>query len=101
MLDKSLSIIWQLIGCSHCLRVINSVLESATKEDRDSNGLFPNRWVLFRQPTQQNFSEPTNPPVSAFETGFLDASADTLERFVEATVGYGRLGAGSEQDAFD
>lgn len=89
------------VDVSHRLQIIKSVLEAATKEDRGSNGLSPNRWVLVHRPTQQTFSKPTAPPVTAFETGFLNTSIDELEQFIETTFGDGRLGSASQTDMFD
>jgi hypothetical protein len=40
-------------------------------------------WSLVREPNQATFDESTKTPVSAFQSGFIGASFDTLVKFVK------------------
>ena len=74
-------------------QVINTVLENAGKESRESDDTFRNPWILIQQPDQQTIdSKPTAAPLSKLSAKFVDFTSEQLQAFVEATFGDDGLG---------
>ncbi|TIA39333.1 hypothetical protein D6C78_03381, partial [Aureobasidium pullulans] len=59
---------------------INHVLESALNEELSSG--YRSDWLLIEHPDQHDFSSPTMPLREHFDNGFLDASNDELQQFI-------------------
>ncbi|CAD0105799.1 unnamed protein product [Aureobasidium uvarum] len=77
--------------------IINTVLKHG-QEERKVDKDFINRWVLVQRPHQVTFHKPTEPPVHAFESGFLGASVKALQEFVSSNFGQSGLGSSSSDD---
>ncbi|KAH6892532.1 hypothetical protein B0T10DRAFT_547264 [Thelonectria olida] len=80
------------------IEVINSVLEAATAEVYKgviSSELVENIWVLIQRRDQEILSKPTNAPVAPFESGFIGATPEELQEFVQRRFGENGVGKGS------
>jgi hypothetical protein len=72
-------------------KTIDSVLRSAAAEKEEDED-FENRWTLMQQPSQTLVAKPSVAPVGAFQSGFVDASTETLRQFVSSRCGENGLG---------
>ncbi|KAK6003730.1 hypothetical protein QM012_009501 [Aureobasidium pullulans] len=77
-------------------KVINKVLFSAQQEVANLHlgDAFYNHWVLISDPSQQNFSKPTNNVSLDFHSGFLVYTLDSIKEFVDIKLGQDGLGQG-------
>lgn len=75
-------------NCSNC--------DSDRERCETCDGLLRNIWVLIQHPSQHTLAKPTDPPVSAFQTGFLGWSIEQLQYFVKTTFGENGLGSGAD-----
>jgi hypothetical protein len=77
-------------------KIIHSVLKSAAKETQEDED-FENRWSLISHPSQLTITKPSVFPLQEpLQTGFLDASVETLQEFVAGRCGENGLGHESE-----
>lgn len=73
--------------------MVNTVLENAGKESRESDDTFRNPWILIQQPDQKTIdSKPTAAPLSKLSAKFVNQTNEQLQAFVEATFGSDGLG---------
>ena len=72
-------------------QIMNSILKSAAAEKEEDED-FENRWCLIHHASQQVVTKPTVAPISPFQGGFIDASLETLQRFLVNRCGENGLG---------
>lgn len=64
---------------------------SAAEKEEDED--FENRWSLVEHPSQETVTKPSVAPVgTSFQSGFTDASIETLQQFVTTRCGGNGLG---------
>ncbi|THX63398.1 hypothetical protein D6D08_08235 [Aureobasidium pullulans] len=74
------------------LTAINHVLESALNEEFSPGYRWGSDWLLIEHPDQHDFSGPTMPLRQHFDNGFLNASNDELQQFINVKL-LGHAGA--------
>jgi hypothetical protein len=71
------------------------VLRSAVLEKEEDED-FENRWTLIQHPDQRTITKPSIAPIKTFQSGFVDASIETLQQFVASRCGENGLGHDGE-----